>query len=715
MKMRRRKSAWPLVLASTLTAATGLAEPTPQFSELGHRVDYLASAAQGRFAKADLDGDGVQDLAFVGYAGGPVLFVLGKLGDGTLGFKLSRSIPEDGGISRLLAWSSAGQSHIVSIGANGSVRDYSGWPLTESRSFPVIPGAVAGEIENVDNSGADDLVVLTSEGLYAYSMTDGLLEWDYPTSGNSDLALAQLDADPALELILAGGIPGLVLDGATRATDWQYIDGFGARLATGRFASGGGTQWAGAAHWNQFTVFRAAPWSPLWTGSTPMDIGAVATATLDSSGRDVILYGDGQWGSVHVVDTITHQDRFSLPNEGYGVNAIASADVDADGISDIAFASAEAYSFSNDPLLTVANGQSGAVSWQFFPTDGPFVVSAQGDVDGDGRVDLVVATNPYASNGRVAIFDMETGEEEWRGPGQIGNANDPFYIAVSEIKLVPHVGSPGMDIVLAGTSVYDGRITVVNGVTRQVSLQIGYYSSGPMMSRNVKGLALLDYNNDGVQDFVVATQPSTTGASGALLQVFSGVDGASLWTSVAMGSGFSTINGVVIADPPSGLQGKELVAVLPESLRAYNSQNGLLTWVIAAANDGAVYVPNGVSGPELGVFLGGGAVTFYNAKTQAYARSFTLPAPLRDVVAAGGDLHTLFVEAADSVAFVDGESGNVRAVTEYLAPFPEAGSKLSVSATNNASWLVASGTQAALFRHRLDLSDSIFSDSFEAP
>src|SRR5690606_18819087 len=113
--------------------------------------------------------------------------------------------------------------------------------------------------------------------------------------------------------------------------------------------------------------------------------------------------------------------------------AIASTDIDADGIPDIAFASAHASSFSNDPLLTVANGQSGAVSWQFFPTDGPFAVTAQGDVDGDGRMDLVVATSPSGFDGRVAIFDMETGQEEWRGPGQIGNANDPFYISVSEI------------------------------------------------------------------------------------------------------------------------------------------------------------------------------------------------------------------------------------------------------------------------------------------
>jgi outer membrane protein assembly factor BamB len=688
------------------------AQPTASFSELGHQVDYFDSAAQGQFVKADLDGDGVQDLAFVGTSGVSALYIVGKRVNGTIGFKLSKAIPDDGQIAQLLGWSFGGQEHIISIGANGMVRDYSGWPLTENRQFIAASGAVAAKMGDVDNNGVDDLLVLSPGGLQAYSMMDGLAEWTYPVSGMSDLALAQLDADPATEITLAGTGPGLIIDGATRATDWQYINGFGTRLATGKLDAAAGIQWVGAEDWYQFTVFRSSPWSTLWTGAAEFDIGAIATAKLDSSGRDVILFGDGQWGSVHIVDSITHQERFAVPNEGYGVRAITDTDIDDDGIQDIAFASVDAYSDLRQPLVTVANGQSGTAVWQFFPKDGPFAISAQGDVDGDGSIDLVVSTHPSSGHATVAIFDAETGVEKWVGPASIGIADDPFNIAVSDIKLVPHQGSPGMDIVLAGKSSYDGRISVFDGVTKQVRLQIGHFNSGPMQDRVVQGLALEDYNGDGVQDYIVATA-SQFASPVSLLQVFSGVDGQPLWTSPAMSSGSAGIHGVLIADPPSGLGGKELVAVMPDGLRAFNSQSGLLTWTITEANDGAVYVPDGATGPEIGVFTGIGALTFYEAKTQIYARTLLLPAPLRAAISPNGDLHSLILAIADFIALVDGETGTIRAVTDYLAPFPDSGSRISASADNNGSWIVASGTQIALFRHRLNFPDLIFADSFE--
>src|SRR5262249_38674783 len=146
------------------------------------------------------------------------------------------------------------------------------------------------------------------------------------------------------------------------------------------------------------------------------------------------------------------------------------------------------------------------------------------------------------SYGTVAIFDAATGAVNWQSSSFIGNANDPFYISTAKILLAPHKTGGGMDVVLAGTSIYSGRITVFDGASHAVKLQIGAYASGPMDSREVIDAALVDYDNDGVPDYVVATSPVTTGASGALLQVFSGVDGHSLWSSVAMGSGFAQIN-----------------------------------------------------------------------------------------------------------------------------------------------------------------------------
>lgn len=704
----RLQKAKLIALAVSMTSASTMA--TPAFVEIGHSVDYLQAAADSRFAKIDIDGDGLQDLVFAGTSGSPVLLAVGRRADGSVGIKMAKVVADDGNLARVLAWNAAGVNHILTVSANGMVRDYSGWPLVEQRHFDLAINAVAAAVGDIDNNGSDDLLVGSAGFLFAYSLTNGQPEWNYPISGIRDVAAAQLDADPALEIILAGPVPGIVIDGAIGSTDWQYIDGFGTQLATGSLLSGGGTQWVAASDWNLFTVFRASPWSPIWSGSTSQDIGGIATANLDNNGRDAILQGDGQWGQVHVIDPDTHNERFQIPNEGYGIGAVVGADLDGDGKDEIAFASNQAP--EGKPLLTIAGGQSGSVGWQFFPIDGPFIATALGDVDGDGHMELVAAGGVGNGDGTISIFDAETGAEEWRSPTKVLDVNDPLYLAVTKIELVPHAETQGMDIVLAGGTEYAGRITVLDGMTHSIRLQIGGFSSGPMLWRSLKDLALVDFDSDGILDYVAATEPVSVMANGALLQVFSGDTGGTLWTSVSMGSVNSGLNGVLVA---GGSSGKQLIAVLPDSLRAYDSSTGLLSWTIAIPNNGAFLVPNGENGAEIGVFQDAGEVTFYSASTQALIRSYSMPAPLRAMSALGGDLHTLVAASADALTLVDGESGSILAATDYLGPFPAQGSRIAVAANSTSSWTIASGTEAALYRFRLNLTDVIFANSFENP
>lgn len=702
------------LLIPTATMACASAMAAPAFVEIGHSVDFLQSAAVSRFAKVDIDGDGLQDLVFLGRSGSPILMAVGKRSDASLGFKMAKVVADDGELARVLSWKSAGIDHVLTVATNGKVRDYSGWPLVEQRNFNVSADVVAAVIGDVDNDGSDDFLVATYDTVNAYSLANGQAEWSYAISGNSDLALAQLDADPALEVILAGPVPGIVLDGATRATDWQYIDGFGARLVTGSLVSGGGTQWVGAPAWAQFTAFQASPWSPLWNGPAAVAVSAIGTANLDNNGQDVILQGDGLFGGVHVIDSNTHLERFQIPHDGYGVSAVVGVDLDGDGKDEIAFATPQVWS-DGDALLTIANGQNGLIGWQFFPATGPFIATALGDVDGDGRLELVAASSGYSSYGSIAIFDAETGAEEWHSPTKMFLASDPFYLSVAKIELISHVGNPGMDIVLAGSSVSGGRITVLDGTTHVVRLQIGKQDSEPMMARVLKDLALVDFDSDGVLDYVAAIEPSNTSTSGVLLKVFSGVNGDSLWTSVVMGSGFAQINGVIATDSSAGSSGKELIAVLPDSLRSYDSSTGLLLWTIAASNNGAFLVRSGENGEEIGLFLDNGAVTFYSATTQAYIRSYSLPAPLRAMTALDGDLHTLVAASTDALILVDGMSGSVLAATGYLGQFPSIGSRISAAKSVEDSWMIAAGTEAALYRFHLNPVDVIFANSFETP
>src|SRR5690606_37822288 len=129
-------------------------------------------------------------------------------------------------------------------------------------------------------------------------------------------------------------------------------------------------------------------------------------------------------------------------------------------------------------------------------------------------------------------------------------------------------------------------------------------------------------------------------------------------------------------------------------------------------NSGALYLPNGVSGPEFAVFLYEGALTFLDAESLEYLRSFALPAPVSALLSIDGSVHQLIAATGNVLAYLDGESGATKAQTDNLGAFADSGSQLSVTQRDARSYIVASASRAAVYWHNLDI-DPIFADSFE--
>ena len=257
------------------------------FVETGQQILGFNSAASSRFAISDVDDDGISDLVFCATSGGSALLVSGRLDDGGVGFKQVYFLTGSGAIVRVLSADAGTTKHVYAVADDGTVHDFTGWPLHESRTFHVAEGATAAAIGDLLGDGHNNLVVLTADQLHAYDLDTGVELWSYAVFGANDLVLAQLDDDPTLEIVV-DSMPGLVLDGATRAIDWQYIDGFGYPLAAGQLLGDSTTQFIAVISYSQFTVFRGSPWSPLWSGGDAIGgISALATARIDQSGRDV--------------------------------------------------------------------------------------------------------------------------------------------------------------------------------------------------------------------------------------------------------------------------------------------------------------------------------------------------------------------------------------------------------------------------------------------
>src|SRR5262245_48701811 len=79
-------------------------------------------------------------------------------------------------------------------------------------------GVSAMEVADVDGDGANDLVLCTSSHLYVYSGA-GTLKWDLAGVGGTDLVVAQMDADPALEIAVTDGH---IVDCATHLPQWTW-------------------------------------------------------------------------------------------------------------------------------------------------------------------------------------------------------------------------------------------------------------------------------------------------------------------------------------------------------------------------------------------------------------------------------------------------------------------------------------------------------------
>ncbi|MCR6703005.1 MAG: hypothetical protein NVV68_18470 [Dokdonella sp.] len=715
--MKLQRSLLILATATAMQSIDAGAAEDPRFIERGYRVDSATVLGRAGIARVDLDGDGIAELVLDGQSidtitpSQRVLVVL----SGTQGHYRTtgwRLLPDDDGLAQTLAWTPQNEPSIITVGNNGTVRRYLGPSLEQADQFSTTEGVVRAAIGDTDADGRDDLVVLTSDGLRIYRLDDGQLLRSHAVSGQSDLALAQLDADPALEIILGGSAPGLVLDGATLASDWTYIDSFGTRLAAGRLGADGSNQWVGISAWYQFTVFRALPWSPLWTGQVLGQIDSIAVSQIDGHSRDVILIGESAGGAV-VIDGGTQQQLYRVNGAGYDVSSIVSGDFDGDDRIEIAFASTSLHYLI--PALTIANSADGSSKWQLYPATGALTAVGFGDVDGDGRHELVAASNPLNSQpGTIKIFDALSGEEKWRSPLPESNMGDPFYLSVTSVQSMPRGQGQGLDIVLAGPAGYDSRILVIDGVTKQPRLDIFDYPDGPLQSRWIEDLALVDYDGDQRKDLAVITRATLSNEIGVRVHVFSGIDGSLLWLSPVLGAADAIAHQLLIVGDNTSESDLFLVAVLHDGLRAFHRRTGLLAWTLMAANDGATFISSGVSSAEIAVFSSAGSVRFYDAVSQSLLRDFTVAGgPIRSITALGGDVRKLLVATHDGLLLIDGQTGLIRAASGQMSPFPTSGVQLATHQAGADIWDIASGTQMALYRHRLELSEDIFANGFD--
>jgi hypothetical protein len=457
-------------------------------------------------------------------------------------------------ISRIVAtdMNGDGKGEILVGYANGVIDIFSGETFLKQRSIQTAGAVTALAVADLDGDGVAEITTSDGQNLYVYD-AQGTLLWQMTGYGGVDLAVGNVDNDPAQEIVVAGNGHGYVIDAASRQVEWDYVNGFGVRVRTGDIDGDGRMEIVAASSWGKITLFDAELKSPKRDITTSQDIGTLLVVDLDGDGVSEILYGDGQWGSIHCYEGDGLTERWTIANPEHGTNGLAVGDVDGDGTTEVLWG---AGGTSTGPdFLYVANPVSG-IEWQNVHLDGPLSAVAVGDVDDDGHDEIVMVS--YQSNsgyddGVISIFDAATHVLKWQSTDL---PNISTWQGVNSVRIADVDGDGKTEFVIATSNLYDGLVQVYDGRTHVLKAQSASYGSEPFTA-----LAVADVDGDGAVEIVVGTTVATTGASAAHLIVLNGATLAEKWKSPALTNGWGSVTDISIADVDNDGHAEILAAV----------------------------------------------------------------------------------------------------------------------------------------------------------
>lgn len=506
---------------------------------------YGTYIGQAGLLTSDLDGDGTQEIIASAYLGGidyySVWYVVRKNANG--GYDQVWRSPLYGGtmVRILLAdMNGDGKDDVVVAMADGTVHIYNGPTLQEIRTLHIINSLSDMAVADLDGDGAKEIVASDGNGVYVYNSQTGAVKWVAASGGGTSIVVGNVDADPAPEVVTTTyGGKGYVLNGQTGAVKWSYANSFGSKVRLADLDGDGMQEIVGASAWYKITIFDADLQSPTWEVATTLDIGAVTVADTDGDGVPEIVYGDGQWGKIHVVDARTHAERWAIANPEHGVSGIAVGDVDLDGNKELLWGAGG--TSSGPDFLYVADPLAGIIKWQSLDIYGMSTVAA-GDVDDDGTDEIVMVTassNSGTGGGIIHVFNATTHALKYQKDlGQLDWMGYNRAVRIGDVD-----GDGHTEFVISASSTYDGFVSIYDGATGTLKRKSSGYS-GNFFS----ALAIGDVDNDGKVEIVAGMGREHTGAAGVYLVVFDPDTMQEKWRSVDLGVYWGSVYDIRIAD-----------------------------------------------------------------------------------------------------------------------------------------------------------------------
>ena len=331
----------------------------------------------------------------------------------------------------------------------------------------------------------------------------------------------------------------LTVTGATGAVSWAVTSGAlpqGLSLSAGGLISGTPSS-TGAA---SFTVGATDSAGNTGYRQYSLTIGTNPTPPLAGP---FIAAGQGQGGLVSIFNADGSQrSTFAPYGTGYkGSVTVAQGDVNGDGVADLVTGTGA----GSEPHVMVFDGNTLAPIGSFYAYAQAFrggVRVAAGDVNGDGKAEVVTGTGP-GSAPNVCVFNGTTGTTL-----QSFYAYAPEYRGGINVAAGDVTGDGKADIVTGSGVGVSPHVVVFDSATAQALYSFYAYQTGFKGGVNV---GTGDVDGDGKADILTGAGPGAD----PHVKVFSGADGTQKQSFDAFPTGFN--GGVSVASADLNNDGKD--------------------------------------------------------------------------------------------------------------------------------------------------------------
>ena len=407
------------------------------------------------------------------------------------------------------------------------IATFGGKPLREISRIAVPANFSVRQIDDIDGDGELEALGCNcanfSDGPAALvSYATGNVEWTDGTASQF-MGAGQLDEDAALEIVVGSQsgsptTPGRILDGATRAQQWSYPDGFRGNPVFGNFrGTADQREFAIVERWGVTRIFVSQPiFSPVAEINSG-EVGAYAVQDVNGDGYKELIIGQGQWGSIMAYSTTTGQTVFNWPNNEHGVSAIAVGNLD--GQSGLELVYGAGLTSSGRDVLRVIDTSSGVLRHEASDEAGPHSTLVRVDIEGNSSDELAFVTrqsNSSYNGGNLIILDATTGNELRRRASAFDSG---FSSGAHSLKALDIDGDGVMELIGGKGQ----TVAVLNGVSLADRWRVSNLPS------SVNEIKLMRFNADSVDDIVLALSNR--------LIILNGANGSELFRSVSFTAG----------------------------------------------------------------------------------------------------------------------------------------------------------------------------------